>query len=166
MKMIKLQFHKVSFPRLLLCLCNFFCTSGTLLSHSQIEKSTRWNLCSHFKGNLCRHTVYSGQYLACKGCSSEFCFALFSLMTSSDIPHREMGMQKTVKAKAWHLIICVKVHLTLSPGSIHSYLSRSNILCLPLESYLQTMAADCSWIRAPPLCVASCDLFISKNLGY
>lgn len=87
-------------------------------------------------------------------------------MTSSDIPHREMGMQKTVKAKAWHLIICVKVHLTMSPGSIHSYLSRSNILCLPLESCLQTMASDCSWIRAAPLCVANSDLFISENLGY
>lgn len=71
-------------------------------------------------------------------------------MTPSDIPHREMGMQKTVKAKAWHLIIYVKVHLTLSPGSIHSYLSRSNILCLLFESCLQTMAADCSWIRAAP----------------
>lgn len=144
----------------------FFLQVGLYFLTPRLEKSTRWHLCSHFKGNLCRRTEYSGQYLACKGCSSEFCFALFSLMTSSDIPHREMGMQKTVKAKAWHLIICVKVHLTLSPCSIHSYLSRSNILCLPLESCLQTMAADCSWIRAAPLCVANSDLFISENLGY
>lgn len=59
-------------------------------------------------------------------------------------------MQKTVKAKAWHLIICVKVHLTLSPGNIHSYLSRSNILCLPLESCLQTMAVTAAGLEQHP----------------
>lgn len=50
-----------------------------------------------------------------------------------------MGMQKTVKAKAQHFIIYVKVYLTLSPGSMHSYLSRSNILGLLLESHVEIM---------------------------
>lgn len=143
-----------------------FLIRDTFLSYSQTEKSTGWHLCSHFGGNLCRRIVYSGQCLARKGCSSEFCFALFSSMTSSDIPPRKMGMQKTVKAKAQRFIIYVEVYLTLSLSSIHSYLSRSNILGLLLESYVEIMVAYRSLIRAVPSRGCHFRPFDSENLGY
>jgi len=67
----------------------FFSLSGTLLSHSQTEKSTGWHLHSHFSGNLCRRIVYSARYSACKGCSSEFCFVLLNDITERWVCKRQ-----------------------------------------------------------------------------
>lgn len=100
------------------------------LPHSEVHWQHHW---SHLIGNSCRHDVYSGQYLACI-----LSFALF-LMTSSDIPHKKMGMQKTVEGKGMTFYyLCQSISNT--PGSICSYLLGSNTLCLLLESCLQMVA--------------------------
>lgn len=116
----------------------FSLVNWTLLPHSHIQKCVGDTSSPNFIGNSCRRYVYSGQYLACSGRSSEFCFALF-FMTSSDIPHKMMGMQKTVEGKGMTFYyLCQSISNT--PGSMRSCLLGSNTLCLLLESCLQMAA--------------------------